>query len=395
MTRVRSKNKLRMIATFMVVCILTVGTFSLLGENTVFAARTIAQIEKEKARLEKEEKALKNDIANAQKKIGNEQEKQKLLDAQIKSVEEQIYIYQEKIELVTANIVVKEGEITAKLADIEKNEELFAQRIKAMYISNTSSSVLSTLLESKSFSQFINTTEILTRMSNSDQALIDNLDAEKKDLDKKKEALLAEQADLKKTKADFDAKNKSLDGLYDQSKSAESAAKKNERALWELIEKNKKASEKVEKELDAAIAAARNDGDAPQGQLLWPLPGKSRLTGTFGWRTLFGKPDNHTGIDIPAPAGTNILAAEAGEVIVAQKANSSYGWHIVINHNGGLVSLYGHMSRLDVSVGDKITRGQVIGGVGTTGNSTGNHLHFEIRLNNMRKDPFLYVRAPS
>lgn len=395
MTKALTKRMIKAISMSLAVCILCVSVFNYVGNETVVEAKTIAQMEKELKELESQQKNIKGNISDAQKKQKSEKEKQDLLNSQISSVEQQIALYQEKINVVTDNIATKELEITQKLADIEVNEELFAQRIRAMYMANASNSTLSTLLESKSFSQFLNTTEIMARISQSDKDLIELLTNEKKDLAEKKVNLEANQADLKKTKAEFDAKNKSLDGMYDQSLGAEAEAKKAEKTLWLLMEKNKVESAKVEKAIDAAIAAAQNTGNRPEGPLLWPLPIKSYFSSYFGWRTLWGKQDNHTGIDLPAPAGTTIRAAESGVVLLAQKGNSSYGNHVIINHNGGLISLYGHMSTVEVSVGQTVKRGDRIGGVGTTGNSSGNHLHFEIRSNGVRQNPLNYVTQPT
>ncbi|MEG0691681.1 MAG: peptidoglycan DD-metalloendopeptidase family protein [Oscillospiraceae bacterium] len=394
MVRVLKKNMFRMISSILVVCILTLGTFTYLGDATVVQAKTIAELEKEQKELEKKEKELNNKLNNTAAKIKDEKKKQELLNSQIDSVEKQISIYQEKIGLVTADIATKEAEIAAKLADIDQNEELFAQRVKAMYIANTSSSVLSTLLESKSFSQFINNKEILTRISNSDQDLINSLAAQKKELDAKKAALVAEQADLKNTKTAYDAKNKSLDAMYDKSLGSEAELKKIEKQY--MLDKQKYAAEikAIAAEVDRIIAASNNGGAGPQGQLAWPVPASSRITSPFGWRKIFGKSEYHTGVDIGAGKGSSIVAAEDGEVILVKKSSYGYGWHLAINHGGGYTTLYAHTSRIDVSVGDQVKRGQTIAGVGSTGNSTGNHLHFEVRINGVQKDPMGYVRKP-
>lgn len=383
-----------MIASFMAVCILTMGIFTLLGDAVVVEAKTIAQLEKEQKELEKKEKEVAAQLSNNTVKIKDEQTKQKLLSSQIQSVEEQIFIYREKIELVTADIVAKEAEIAVKLEDIDKNEELFAQRVKAMYISNTSSSVLSTLLESKSFSQFINTSEILTRMSDSDQELIDTLDTQKKELQAKKSALEIEQTDLKNTKSSFETKNKSLDGLYSQSKDSEIELKKKSKQYMMEKEKYAKQIKENEAEVDRIIAASNNGGAGPQGQLAWPVPSSGRITSPYGWRTIFGKKEFHWGMDIGAGKGTAIVSAADGEVILVKKSNYGYGWHVVVNHGGGYSTLYAHASRIDVTQGQQVKRGQTIAGVGNTGNSFGNHLHFEVRINGNKKNPINYVKKP-
>lgn len=94
-------------------------------------------------------------------------------------------------------------------------------------------------------------------------------------------------------------------------------------------------------------------------------------------------------------AGTNIVAADAGKVLKVAKLTYGYGWHVIIDHGNGVATLYGHCSRLDVSVGQVVQKGQVIAGIGSTGNSTGNHVHFEVRINGVQQNPLNYVKQPS
>lgn len=124
---------------------------------------------------------------------------------------------------------------------------------------------------------------------------------------------------------------------------------------------------------------------------LWPLPGRYNLSSLFGSRKhpITGKANNHTGIDIPASSGTSILAAKSG-VVTTSTYNNSYGNYVVVSHSDGTSTLYAHMVRRNCSKGDTVSQGQVIGYVGTTGSSTGNHLHFEVRVNGSRVDPINY-----
>ena len=134
---------------------------------------------------------------------------------------------------------------------------------------------------------------------------------------------------------------------------------------------------------------------------MWPLNGYYTLSSLAGSRIhpITGKPNNHGGIDIPAPKNTPILAAKSG-VVITSGYNSSYGNYVVISHGGSSSTLYAHMNKRGVSVGESVSQGQVIGYVGTTGSSTGYHLHFEIRTSAGRQDPVdyypdltLYVRS--
>ena len=128
------------------------------------------------------------------------------------------------------------------------------------------------------------------------------------------------------------------------------------------------------------------------GKLGWPVPSSSRITSQYGYRILFGVKDFHTGIDIGAAQGTNIVAAESGTVILASYGwNGGYGNYVIINHGNGITTRYAHASKLYVSVGQTVSKGQVIAAVGETGNAYGAHLHFETRLNGVHKNPLNYL----
>ena len=128
------------------------------------------------------------------------------------------------------------------------------------------------------------------------------------------------------------------------------------------------------------------------GKLGWPCPSSSRITSPYGYRILYGVRDFHTGIDIGAVQGSNICAAESGTVILANYGwNGGYGNYIIISHGNGITTRYAHASQLYVSAGQTVSRGQVIAAVGTTGNSTGSHLHLEIRIKGVAVNPQKYL----
>ncbi len=388
------KQAIKIFSCLLVVAILSTSVPCGESNYSVNASKSVDEMEKEIANLEKEQAALSDKINNAQAAQKSEKEKQILISSQISTTEEQIKLYQDKIDVVVDEIADKEIEIQEQLISIEENEEAFALRVKAMYISNVSNSTLSTVLSSESFSQFLNTTEIMKRISESDKDLIQDLSTQKVKLEQTRQELEDEQASLEQSEKDLETKQSSLVSLYQQSSSAEAASKLAEKAYMD--EKAAKAAEikAIEKAVDDAIAAAGNTGTAPQGQLQWPVPSSSRITSYFGPRTLWGAYDNHLGIDIADSAGKAIVAAEAGEVILVKKSSTGYGWHVIINHGGGYVTLYAHCSRIDVTEGQKVTRGQTIAGIGTTGASTGNHLHFEVRINGQYQNPLNYVKSP-
>ncbi|MBQ3179892.1 MAG: M23 family metallopeptidase, partial [Firmicutes bacterium] len=152
--------------------------------------------------------------------------------------------------------------------------------------------------------------------------------------------------------------------------------------------------QKESEELAALIRAATAPTDkVGSGIYAWPLRGYSNVSSDYGWRTLRGKRNLHTGIDMPAPKGTPIYACDSGEVILA-RWYGSYGYCVIINHGNNMSTLYAHQSKLGCSVGDSVDQGDVIGYVGSTGNSTGNHLHLEVRKNGNHTSPWNYVSKP-
>ena len=161
-----------------------------------------------------------------------------------------------------------------------------------------------------------------------------------------------------------------------------------------MRDKAQKEDAALDKELEALIKKYKDQQAAAAKQkLLWPLPSdRLKVSSKFGWRVLYGKDDYHLGIDLPAPYGTEIYASNDGTVLKA-RYSSSYGYYILISHGGELSTLYAHCSKLLVKAGDTAKRGQVIAKVGSTGNSTGYHLHFEVRVDGEVTDPLNKKKA--
>ena len=154
------------------------------------------------------------------------------------------------------------------------------------------------------------------------------------------------------------------------------------------------AMEKQSKKIESDILAAQRAVEYAGGELLYPLPGHYRITSPYGGRIhpITGVWSNHGGTDIAAPNGTNILSSNDGVVIFAGY-HYSYGNYIIVDHGGGIATLYAHCSRLLAYEGQAVSKGDPIALVGSTGESTGNHLHYEVRVNGVRKNPMDYLKA--
>ena len=217
-----------------------------------------------------------------------------------------------------------------------------------------------------------------------------DLETSKSEQEAAKAKQVAAQADLKEQEDQVDALIQEISGQEDQLEAAEAQLKAAADAMDDEIRR-------LEREMASQIS-----GVVSESGFQWPLPASwNTLSSLFGNRThpITGRPNNHTGIDIPASRNTEIYAAKSG-VVVTSTYNSSYGNYVVVSHSDGTSTLYAHMNSRNATVGQTVSQGQVIGYVGTTGSSTGNHLHFEVRVNGSRVDPVdyfpdmtLYVRS--
>jgi len=337
------------------------------------------------------------DIAALEKELAAGKTSVTKLTSQIKTIENKIYKAQQRINSLTLNINKTKDQITAALAELTELEaEIGAQndnlnaRLRSMY-KNGNIGILSVLLGSKSMSDFLTNLEMAKRIYASDSNLLEDMQTayevvveRKEELAALKEKLVSQQTEETTAKAALAASEESL---AKQKKSIES----NNKALEEQIDSLNAEADK----LVAEILALQGDGAYAGGTMCWPSRASTRVTSPFGYRIhpILKKNKLHTGIDIGAKSGTDILAANGGKVIKAAYMANGYGYYIMIDHGGGIVTLYAHSSKLLVSVGEIVTRGQVIAKVGSTGMSTGAHLHFEVRINGQYVDPLGYVTA--
>ena len=320
---------------------------------------------------------------------------------------------------------IKENEIIGtelELQRIKKDKELLyeqaKERMRVMY-EYGDTGFLDVMFESSDLMDMFSRLEYINRLVDADNDLFANLDQYEGDILGKETELEVHETILKdlagevleeKTVLDEKVTSKTLevervDELIEIQKSEQAVLAKEETATEANIDEindtidaiaaeNKRVDDEIKRliSMRAAAIARENGYDYNGGMILWPVPGWSRISSKFGPRLhpIHKTWKNHNGIDIPASSGTPIIAVMDGEVILA-KYSSSYGNYAIIAHGNGYVSLYGHSSKLLVSKGDKVYAGQPIAKVGTTGWSTGNHLHFGFQKNDVWVNPMDYI----
>ena len=347
-----------------------------------------AELDSQRAELQAQLKAIQADKSKAL-------EQKSLLEQQIDATQSEINNIQAQIQKYSELITQKEGELAEAEEQEQELYELFCERVRYME-EEGEVSYWSILFSSSDFSDLLDNFMMVEEVIDYDNSVMEELlalqeqiEADKAALETSKEeqeAAKAKQeaakADLKDQEAQVDALIQEISGQEDQLEAAEAQLKAAANAMDAEIKR-------LEKEMAEQIANVPSESG-----FLWPLPSSwNTLSSLFGSRIhpITGKPNNHTGIDIPASKNTNIYAAKSG-VVTTSTYNSSYGNYVVVSHSDGTSTLYAHMNKRAVSKGETVSQGQVIGYVGTTGSSTGNHLHFEVRVNGSRVDPVNYFK---
>ena len=332
------------------------------------------------------------------------------LQAYVTELDQNLADVEAKIAELKELIAEKEAEIlqtTEDLADAEEKEETqyeaMKDRIKFLY-EKGDTYYLELLFSSNGFSDFVNKKDYIEILSEYDTNLFNEYVKNRELIEVCKAELEAEEALLEEAKAKVDEEQANLEELISTKESEinrySGDIKNKEKAIAEY-EADIALENDTIKALEAALAEERKKLLAQNGSekiiydggmFKWPAPSYTRISSDFGWRIhpTLGVEKFHNGVDMAAPGGSPILAAYDGEVI-ASGYNSSMGNYIMINHGGGLITIYMHASALYVSQGTMVARGEKIAAVGTTGRSTGNHLHFGVRLNGEYVSPWNYL----
>ncbi|KAB3532159.1 peptidoglycan DD-metalloendopeptidase family protein [Alkaliphilus pronyensis] len=287
-----------------------------------------------------------------------------------------------KIDVITEELIEAEENIDTK-------QDLLGSRLNAMY-KNGNIAYVEVLLNSQSFPELLSNLDMIQRIVEYDVDLLKFLEIERSKIEDGKVKLENEKARLYTMRNDVEDKKKLLvvsrgkqDGIRKQLASDKKV----------LIDMENKL-EKEAKEIQDFIRKSSSSEEYIGGEMQWPVPGHTRISSPYGNRIhpILGGRRFHSGIDIPAPVGTEIVAANMGTVIYSGDLGG-FGKTVIIDHGGDITTLYAHNSKLSVSEGDEVNKGDKIAEAGSTGLSTGPHLHFEVREDGKYVDPIPYVRG--
>jgi len=323
-----------------------------------------------------------------QKDIAAESE---ILDIEIAMVQDEINAIDVIIDETDAEIRLKEEEIARREEEINLQNDAFKQVLRSMDETSTSS-YLELLLSSKSFSEFLVHIETINEITRHDTAIIDEMIALKNSVEAAKAVIEARKDEQEEARAIASSKKNTLQAKLNEKEKLTKKLEQDIESYKKVYEKARKEEEKLKASLSSSLSTSKNS-KYTGGKFCWPAPSYTRISSPYGYRNhpIYKTKKFHSGVDLAAPGGSNILAAADGTVKMSGW-NGGYGNCVVIDHGGGISTLYGHASRNLVVKGQKVTKGQVIAKVGTTGNSTGNHLHFEVLINGKTTDPMAYIQ---
>ncbi|MBQ4544690.1 MAG: peptidoglycan DD-metalloendopeptidase family protein [Oscillospiraceae bacterium] len=359
--------------------------------NRVDAAQTVSSLNSkldslasQKAKIQKELKAIKS-------KKQSTMTKKAALDQQIDVTEQEVDTINQLITALDVQVATVTAELNAAQEAEQKQTDDFLARVRIMEEEGTAS-MLGIILSADSFSDMLTRTELIGSIVEGDKKLMRELAETRAGIAEKKASLDSARAEQAAAKSNLVAKKNSLQSQYNEAN-----------ALLKSLNTSAAEYEKAFNEAERAMDAARADlqkllsksGSSTYvgGEFRWPTKA-TRITSPYGTRKdpITKKSSMHTGIDIGASMGSEIYASNSGTVIVAGWSSKGYGNYVVVDHGGGKSTLYAHMSKIKTKKGAKVTKGDVIGLVGSTGYSTGPHLHFEILINGKHTNPMNYFK---
>ena len=355
----------------------------------------LKELQEQSEQLAEERKKIQSQISSAKSQKQQQQAIADTLDSRINNTISQITVLDQKVIVLKDEIAITEDHIATLQANIETNYELFLQRVRASYMYGDIKP-MSVVLGADDYYDSLVAAKTIESVADHDNKLIEQLNSDKAEVEEALEKLEVDKKDLEDSIETLEEEKAALESELEATNVEIENFSKMEKEFQANLAANQKMSQELQEEMNAVFALINSVGEYVGGEMMWPVPGFNTISSYYGWR--WNKTDYHTGIDITG-SGVNkatIVAANSGTVA---KVNTSYvpgkgyGIYVIIDHGGGCVSLYGHCSSVLVSEGQKVVKGTPIAKVGSTGWSTGPHLHFEVRESGQHVNPLGYLQG--
>lgn len=390
------KAKMKLVLSILLVAILL---FSTIYSTYAVTQQDIQDTKDEINEIEKELEEVKNNLSEEMKQLDS-------LDGDIAEVQYNLDVVQKNLKELEKEISELEKELEQKKAEYDKKHNLACERVVRQY-KYGKKTILDVFLNSTSLTDFLSSYYTLNEILELDEQLLDELEKEKEKIESDKITLEDKKKKAEEEKIQVQKQKTTLTNKRNERQNIVSKLNAEDAALQK--EKEAKSAELARQEEEWRRLAQQNSntgGSYSGGSLEFPCPGYTRVSSYFGSRgsPLAGGSSYHKGIDLAAPKGKAILASEAGTVIAVYTGcshnygksrscgcGSGFGNYIMVSHGGGLVTVYAHCSTINVGLGSKVARGSIIATVGSTGASTGYHLHYGVLKNGTYVNPAPYI----
>ncbi len=368
----------------------------LFGCQMAAFADTKSDLEAKNKQAQQKAQQVQDKINEAKQTQATYNKKKQELDAQMAEVAARVKELDNQIVALQSEIDSKEEEIARLTEKEEENKELFKLRMRALYEDNNSS-YLDILLSSGSLSDFFYRLDMIRQVADYDQKVISDIVNQKQKVEEATAILLEKRTEIEAVKETADAEKAKLSQLISENTKVMNQLANDIAAYQKEHDKFEQESANIQAQIRSLTSSGQSSGASSAkytgGTMTWPAPRYYTITCPFGPRIhpILKVQKSHSGMDIGAPSGASVVAAADGTVIVSGYS-TAYGNYIVIDHGGGTTTLYGHHSSNLVSKGAVVKKGQTIAKVGSTGWSTGPHLHFEVSVNGVLKQPLDYLQ---
>lgn len=317
------------------------------------------------------------------------------INGQIEGIENDIASLDSEIETKLQQIEVKKGELEQTQTELNVQNESLSNRLRVMY-KNGETGIIEVIIRSSDIIDLIANIHMVQLLYDHDKEVLDEIEEKYDQIRAEKKELENMESDLEYTKDQKEVQAEELNKKVAEVEAVEEKVASDNAALEAQIDELERQAQAITAELQKGTIKTTSSHTSTYsgGVLLWPVPEYARLSSPFGYRVhpILKTTKFHSGIDIAAASGKQILAANGGTVVFSG-TKSGYGKTIMIDHGGGVVTLYGHCSSLIAGVGQSVARGEVVALVGSTGQSTGPHCHFEVRVDGTPRDPMAYLQG--
>ena len=374
------------IIVFIAIAILLFGIFN------ISYAENVSDLQAKKDEIKQTLSEANEELENLKIELTDNLEAISRLDLQIEEKEAELNETNEKLEILKQEV----EEVKERLKKVEesynKQKDIGTRRLVALYEMGETS-YLDVLLNSKNIQDFISNYYLIGEIAEFDKDLLDTIEREKRQVKQISEELAVKQEDLNNIQASQEKTLIALENARTIKNSYANSLTEEEKQLQDKINGYQSTLNALDSQI-LYLTVGEIGSDYVGGVFLWPAPGYTTITSPFGTRVhpILHTVRTHNGLDIGAPYGANAVAANAG-VVTTSSYLSGYGNCVIIDHGGGICTLYAHGSQLIAKVGDHVDRGQVVMKVGSTGMSTGPHLHFGVTVNGKYVDPLPYLRG--